>query len=72
MKIFWAPAQQHQPQQDIQKIGQPVQASCSPNNDMTKVVTVVLQITTDLRMSEKDKIVVSTKMVHNLMKQNDC
>jgi hypothetical protein len=66
--------QQHRPQQDIKKPGQPVQAPCSPKNDMTKVANAVLQITTELSedVSEEDQIVVCAKIVPNLMKQNDC
>jgi hypothetical protein len=68
--------QQHLPQQGIQRTGLPVQAPSLTNNDMllVKIITVVEQIMTELSeaVSEKDKIMVITKMVLNLMKQNGC
>jgi hypothetical protein len=44
------------------------------NSDMLKVTTVMQQIMTELNIavSEKDKIMVITDMVLNLMKQNGC
>jgi hypothetical protein len=64
-KSMRCPMQQHLSQQEIQKTGLTVQASSSSNNDMLKVVTVVQQIITELNeyVSEKDKIMVITKMV---------
>jgi hypothetical protein len=61
-------------QQEIQRTGLSVQAPSSPNNDMLKVAIVVQQIVIELSesVSEKDKIMVITKMVLNLMKQNGC
>jgi hypothetical protein len=63
--------QQYLPQQEIQKTGLSVWAPSLTNNDMLKVVTVVQQIMTELSeaVSEKDKIMVITKIVLNLMKQ---
>jgi uncharacterized protein Yka (UPF0111/DUF47 family) len=51
-----------------------VQASSSTKNDMLKVATAVQQIITELSEaeSETDKIMVITKMLFNLMKQNGC
>jgi hypothetical protein len=59
------PVQQHLPQQEIQKTGQSVQAPSSTNSDTLKIATVVPQIVTELieAVSEKDKIMVITKMV---------
>jgi hypothetical protein len=64
--------QQHLPQKEIQKTGLSVQTPSSSNNDTLKVATVVQQIMTELSeaVSEKDKIMVITKLVLNLMKQN--
>jgi hypothetical protein len=41
---------------------------------MLKIATVVQEIMTELNeaVSEKDKIIIITKMVLNLMKQNGC
>jgi hypothetical protein len=66
--------QQHLPLQKIQKTGLSVQAPSSSNGDMLKIATIVQQIITDLSeaVSEKDKIILITKMVPNLMKQNGC
>jgi hypothetical protein len=66
--------QQHLPQQEIQKTGLPVQPPSSTINDTLKVATVVQKIITQLNeaVSERDKIMVITKMVFNFMKQNGC
>jgi hypothetical protein len=68
------PVQRHLPQQEIQRTGLLAQAPSSINNDTLKIATVVQQIITELSeaVSEKDKIMVITKMVLNLMKQNGC
>jgi hypothetical protein len=70
------PVQQHLPQQEIQKTGLLVQAPSSFNNEkiLVKVATVVQQIMTELSdaVSEKNKIMVITKMVLDLMNQNGC
>jgi hypothetical protein len=44
------------------------------NNGTLKIATVVQQIITELSeaVSEKDKIILITKVVLNLMKQNGC
>jgi hypothetical protein len=51
-----------------------VQASSSINNDTLKVSIAVQQIMTELSEaeSETEKLMVFTKMVFNLMKQNGC
>jgi hypothetical protein len=66
--------QQHLPQQEIQRTGLSVQAPRSTNSDTLKIATVVQQIMTEPSeaVSEKDKIMIITKMVLNLMKQNGC
>jgi hypothetical protein len=65
--------QQQLPQQEIQKTGLTVQAHSSSNNDMLKVFTVAQQITEHTEvLSEKDKIMLITKMVLKVMKQNGC
>jgi hypothetical protein len=66
--------QQHLPQKEIQRTSLPVQAPSSTKNDMLKTATVVEQIMTELSdaVSQKDKIMIITKMVLNLMKQNGC
>jgi hypothetical protein len=66
--------QQRLPQQKIQRTGLSVQAPSSSNNEMLKVATVVQQIMTELSeaVSEKDKIMVITKTLFNIMEQNDC
>jgi hypothetical protein len=48
--------------------------SVKSNKDRLKVATVVQQIMTELSeaVSEKDKIMFTMKMVHNLLKQNGC
>jgi hypothetical protein len=68
------PVQQHLPQQEMQRTGLSVQAPSSSDNDRLKVAIVVRQIMRDLSeaVSEEDKIMVITKMVLNLMKQNSC
>jgi hypothetical protein len=70
----WHPVQQHLPQQEIQKTGLTVQAPSSSDNDKLKVATVVRQIMRELSkaVSEKDKIMIITIMVLNLMQQNGC
>jgi hypothetical protein len=66
--------QQQWPQQEIQNTGLSVQASSLSNNCKIQFFTVLQQIMTELSeaVSERDKIMVTTKMVLNLMKQNDC
>jgi hypothetical protein len=66
--------QQHLPQQEIQRTGLSVQAPSSTNNGALKIATLMHQITTKLSeaASEKDKILVITKMVLDLMKRNGC
>jgi 3-dehydroquinate synthetase len=66
------PMQQHLPQREIQKTGVSVQTPSSPNNDTLKVATVVQQIMTKLSeaVSQRDKVMIITKLVLNLMKQN--
>jgi hypothetical protein len=66
--------QQHLPQQAIQRAGMSVQAPSSTKNDTLKVDTVVQQIITEPSeaVSVKDKIMVITKIVVNLAKQNGC
>jgi hypothetical protein len=67
------PVQRHQPQQEIKKkAGLSVQAPSSSDNDTLKADIVVRQIMTELSkpVSEQDKIMVITKMVLNLIKQN--
>jgi hypothetical protein len=61
------PVQQHLSQQEIQRRCLSVQAFSSTNNDMLKIATLVQQIMTELgeTVSEKDKILVITKMVFN-------
>jgi hypothetical protein len=61
---------QHLPQQVIQRTDLSAQATSSTNNDTLKIASVVQQIMTELSqaVSEKDKIIVITKMVLNLMK----
>jgi hypothetical protein len=58
-------------QQEIQKTGLSVEAPSSTNNDTSKIVIVVQQIMTEISgaASEKDKIMVITKLVLNLTKQ---
>jgi hypothetical protein len=64
--------QQHLSEQEIQKTGLSIQAPSSSNNDTLKVATAVRQIMTELSevVSEKDKIMIITKIAHYLMKQN--
>jgi type IV pilus biogenesis protein CpaD/CtpE len=64
--------QQYLPQQEFQKTSLSLQAPSSSNN--ATVATVVHQIMTDLSeaVSEKDRIMVITKIVRNLMQQNGC
>jgi hypothetical protein len=64
----------HLPQQEIQKTGVSVQAPSLFNNETIKVATVVQQIMTEPSeaVSAKDRIMVVTKMVLNLMNQNGC
>jgi hypothetical protein len=66
--------QQHLPQQETQRTGLSVQAPSSANSDRLKITTEAHQIITEVSeaVSEKDKIMVITKMALNLMKQNGC
>jgi hypothetical protein len=57
-------------QQEIQETGLSVQDPSSSKNDMIEVATVVQQIMTELK--EAVSVLVITKMVLNLMKQNGC
>jgi prophage antirepressor-like protein len=64
---------QHLSQQEIQKAGLSVQTPSSTNNDTLEIATVMQQIITELSdKSQKDKVMVNTKLVHNLMKENGC
>jgi hypothetical protein len=67
-------AQQHLSQQEIQRTDLSVQANSSSDNDTLKVATVVQQFKRELSeaVSEEDKIIFITKIVLNLIKQNDC
>jgi hypothetical protein len=70
------PEDRAQIQPTMQKTGQSVQApsvNSSSLDDMFKVATIVQQIMTELNgaVSEENKIVAITKIVLNLMKQND-
>jgi hypothetical protein len=73
VKLVTQPTEQEPTQLHLS--GQSVQASWrnSSLNDMFKVATVVQQIMTELSEAapEEDKIVFITKIVFNLMKQND-
>jgi hypothetical protein len=74
-KSLLHPVQQHLPQQEIQRTGLSVQAPRSTNSDTLKIATVVQQIMTEPSeaVSEKHKImIITTKVVLNLMKQNGC
>jgi hypothetical protein len=73
-KSLQTTVQQHLWQQDIQRTGLSIQAVSSTNSDTLKIATVLQHIITEFSedVSEKDKIVAITKMVLNLMKQNDC
>jgi hypothetical protein len=64
--------QKHLPQQKNSETGVSVGAPSSTNNDTLKIATVVQQILTELSeaVSEKDKIMVITKMILNLMKKS--
>jgi hypothetical protein len=64
--------QQYLPQQEFQKTGLSVLAPSSSNND--NVATVVHQIIKELSeaASEKDRTMLITKVVLNLMQQNGC
>jgi hypothetical protein len=66
------PMQQYLPQQEMKITGLSVQATSLFPSDMLKVATVVQQNMTELSetLSEKDKIMVTTKMVLNIMEQN--
>jgi hypothetical protein len=68
-KSFRPTVQQHLSQQEIYRIGLSVHAPSSTDNDMLEVSNVVQQIMTELSEaeSEKDKIIVITKMVSNLI-----
>jgi hypothetical protein len=59
-------------QQSGQSVWAPILHS-QPLDNMLRVVTVVQQIMTEVNgaVSEEDKIVAITKIVLNLMKQND-
>jgi hypothetical protein len=71
-KSVATPCRIHLPQQAIQKTDLSIQAPNSSNNGTLKIVTVVKHITTELSkaLPEKDKLMVITKMVLKLMKQN--
>jgi GTP cyclohydrolase III len=57
---------------EIRRTGLSVQDQSTSNNYTLNMATLVQQITTELSeiVSEKDKILVITRMVLNLMKQN--
>jgi hypothetical protein len=73
-KVFLHPVQQRLPQQEVQRTGLSVQAPSSSNNETLKVAIVIQQIKTELSgtVSEKDKIMVITKVLLHLMKENVC
>jgi hypothetical protein len=58
---LWTPAQEHLPQQEIQKIGLLGQA----NSDTIKIATVVQQVMPEVSeaVSEKDKIMIITERI---------
>jgi hypothetical protein len=64
--------QQNLPHQDIQKSCLSLWAPNSSDNDMLNVATVLCHIMIDLSeaVSDEDKIMVITKMVFSLIKQN--
>jgi hypothetical protein len=66
------PMQQYLPQQKFQQTGLSVQAPSSSNK--TTIATVAHPIMTELNdaASQEDRVMVITKMVLNLMKQNGC
>jgi hypothetical protein len=68
------PVEQHLPQQEIQGTGLSERAPSSTNNDTLKIATAAQQNFTEPSeaVSEKYKIMVITKMVLNLVKQNGC
>jgi hypothetical protein len=72
-KNLQPPVQQHLPQQEILKTYLSVQAPCSTNSDTLKVATVVQQILTELiEGGTEEKIMVTTNLVLNLLKQYSC
>jgi hypothetical protein len=66
--------QQHLAQQEIQRTGLSIRAPSSTNSGTLKIASLVQQIMTELieAVSEKDKILVTTKMSHSIMKRNGC
>jgi hypothetical protein len=70
-KSIWHPVQQYQSQHEFQKPDLSVQTPRSSNNT---VATVVHQIMSELSVtvSEKNRVMVITKMVLNLIYQNGC
>jgi transcriptional regulator NrdR family protein len=70
-KKFRPSVQQQQLREKLQT-GLSVQAPSSSVSDMLKIASVVQQIMTELNgaLSEENKIVIITKMVLNLIKQN--
>jgi hypothetical protein len=66
------PVQQHLPQEAIQKTGLSVQAPSSTSNETIKGAIAVQQSTTELSETEEKRIMIITKIVLNLMKQNGC
>jgi hypothetical protein len=54
------------------KFGNQISQYNSSDNDMLKVGTVVHQIITELSEAVSGKVMVITKMVLNIMKQNCC
>jgi hypothetical protein len=73
-KKLVSPVQQHLSQQEIQTTALSVQAPISTNNHTLKTATLLQQIMTELSesVSEKDIIMLITKMVLNIMKQTGC
>jgi hypothetical protein len=68
------PVQQHLPQQEFQKTGLSVQAPSSSDSDKLKVAAVVRQIMTERSeaASEKDKVMIVTIVVLDLVQRNGC
>jgi hypothetical protein len=67
------PLYQHEQQATDQSVGAPNVNSWPLDNSMMRIVTVVQQLMTEFSgaVTEEKKIVVITKIVLNLMKQND-
>jgi hypothetical protein len=67
-----APLHQHKQQLTGQSVGAPNVNSSPLDNSMLRIVTVVQQFMTEFTGAvSEEKIIVITKIVSNLMKQND-